>query len=307
MRHSAYILQHTHNPYWRPGLLGREEGQGVLAELVSIPTDGNPLDGVLYQPAVLQHDRCVQFFHGNAMNFYVGPARFLPPALLTEGFACLAYNRRGHDTLSTRNSREPEGNAFQTVEQAIADNEYAAGWLEKRGYRAPGAIGHSNGGVLAAQHVTRHARTPALVLMSAHCGGQRLAAVASRHGLLARDRLDELTARARALVDDGKGDELLLLPGLWHVTSAASFLDLLTETPDLLQLAPEISCPTLFLRGDREPDELYPMEEFQRRSGGPCDIATTEGGDHFYNGVADTVVEVVTRWLRDVLPAAPTA
>jgi hypothetical protein len=30
------------------------------------------------------------------MNFYVGAPRFLPPVLTRLGFACLAFNRRGH-------------------------------------------------------------------------------------------------------------------------------------------------------------------------------------------------------------------
>ena len=38
------------------------------------------------------------------MNFYVGAPRFLPPALTAMGYACLAFNRRGHDILSIRDS-----------------------------------------------------------------------------------------------------------------------------------------------------------------------------------------------------------
>jgi len=39
------------------------------------------------------------------MNFYVGGARFLPPVLTQLGLALVAFNRRVHDILSTRNSR----------------------------------------------------------------------------------------------------------------------------------------------------------------------------------------------------------
>ena len=57
--------------------------------------------------------------HGNTMNFYVGAPRFLPPALTALGFACLAFNRRGHDILSIRNSRAAEGAAFETTAEVI--------------------------------------------------------------------------------------------------------------------------------------------------------------------------------------------
>jgi hypothetical protein len=52
-------------------------------------------------------------FHGNTMNFYVGAPRFLPPVLTRLGLACLAFNRRGHDILTIRDSRAAEGAAFQ--------------------------------------------------------------------------------------------------------------------------------------------------------------------------------------------------
>src|SRR5215210_2273190 len=102
-----------------------------------------------YEPAPQAPIGCVQLLHGNGMNFYVGPLRFLPERLVNLGFACLAYNRRGHDTLSTRNSRVAEGNAFQTTAQAVADNRYATRWLAARGYDDPVVVGHSNGGMLA--------------------------------------------------------------------------------------------------------------------------------------------------------------
>jgi hypothetical protein len=48
----------------------------------------------------------------------------------------------------------------------------------------------------------------------------------------------------------------MLVPGWWYVISAESFLDRMTEMPDVLELAPTIRCPTLFIRGDEESAEL---------------------------------------------------
>jgi pimeloyl-ACP methyl ester carboxylesterase len=162
-------------------------------------------------------------------------------------------------------------------------------------------IGHSNGGTLAVRHVADHPRTPALVLLSAHCGGRDMVARASRAGLLAQDRLDELTRAARRAVAEGRGKELMLLPGWWYATSAASFLDALENCPDLLELAPRIACPVLYLRGDREPRELYPAEAFAERSGGRCDVEIVPGCDHFYVGREQAVTTIVCSWLANVL------
>src|SRR3954447_7014128 len=50
------------------------------------------------------------------------------------------------------------------------------------------------------KHVADHPETPAMVLLSAHGGGRDGVLRTSRAGMLAGDRLDEITARARALV-----------------------------------------------------------------------------------------------------------
>jgi len=275
----------------------------MRATLVTIPTDTTPLDGVFYEPEGAATVGAALLFHGNTMNFYVGAPRFLPPTLTRLGLACLAFNRRGHDILGIRDSRAAEGAAYQLTREAIADNRLAAEWLAAKGFSRPVVIGHSNGGTLAVQHVADHPETPALVLLSAHCGGKSLVARASKTGLMAGDRLDEITAQAHALMAAGRGRELMQLPGWWYVITAESFVDLLGELPDILELAPRIVCPVLYLRGDQEPAELYPAEEFQRRAGGPSEIEIVRNCGHFYVGREDAVVELVTGWLARTMPA----
>jgi pimeloyl-ACP methyl ester carboxylesterase len=239
----------------------------------------------------------VMLFHGNTMNFYVGAPRFLPPVLTKLGFACLAFNRRGHDILSIRDSRAAEGAAFQTNKEGIADNNYAAEWMAQRGFPNPVVIGHSNGGMLAVKHVSDHPETPAMVLLSAHGGGRDGVQRTSRAGMLAADRLEEVTEQAHALVNAGRGRELMLVPGWWYVLSAESFLDRSTEMPDVLELAPTIRCPTLYIRGDEESVENYPAERFKERSGGPCDVKIVENCNHFYVGREAAISKLVADWL----------
>ena len=276
----------------------------LKTSLVSIATDTLSLEGAWYEPAGAEGSNAARgaalLFHGNTMNFYSGAPRFLPPRLAELGYASLAFNRRGHDILAIRDSRAAEGAAFQTIAEAIADNRYAAEWLAARGLPAPIVIGHSNGGMLAVRHVADHPQTPALVLLSAHCGGARMLPLASEAGLLAGDQLPQLTALAKERMKAGKGRELMLLPGWWYVTSAESFLDL-ANCPDILELAPRISCPVLYLRGDAEPRELYPAEEFQRCCAGPCTVEIVPRCDHFYRHRASAIADVVCRWLAQTL------
>ena len=269
--------------------------------LVTIATPTTPLDGAWYEPEGRPAHSAALLFHGNTMNFYTGAPRFLPPALAALGMASLAFNRRGHDILAIRDSRAAEGAAFQTYQEAIEDNRIAARWIAEKGFPQPVVIGHSNGGMLAVRHVAEHPETAALVLLSAHCGGRDMLARTSRAGLLAQDRLAETTEKARRMVEAGNGRALMLLPGWWYVTSAESFLEL-ASCPDILELAPRIRCPVLYLRGDGEPSELYPAEEFARRSAGPCRVEIVPQCDHFYVGREAEVSAIVCRWLASLSP-----
>jgi pimeloyl-ACP methyl ester carboxylesterase len=277
----------------------------MQTEIVSIPTDTTALDGLYYAPpdnpaAGARTGGAALLMHGNGMNFYYGAPRFLPPHLTSAGLGALAYNRHGHDTVSA-STRTAEGSAYQTVAEAIADNEAAARFLAGRGFDRPVVIGHSNGGMLAAHHVAAHPETPALVLLSAHCGGREMLPRGSALGLLAGDRLAELSAHAHTLVDAGRGDDLMLLPGWFYVTTAASFVDMEQNLPALLDDAPKIACPVLYIRGDAEDRGLYPAEAFAEAAAGPVDVRILDDCDHFYRGHEAELGALVTDWLARVL------
>lgn len=272
----------------------------MRTELISIETDNEPMDGALYLPDEAPARGGILLFHGNVSNFYTGIMRALPSALTELKFACLAFNRRSHDILATGSSRIPVGGAFQTVARDIADNRTAAAWFAERGFSKPVIIGHSNGGMLAAQHVADHPDTPALVLLSAHRGGNiehQMANGKAGNGMYAEDQHAAIRRRAEALVSQGRGREIMLMPGWWYVVSAQAYLDRMTNMPDLIVNAARITCPSLFVRGDQEVADIYPAEEFQAATKGTCDIEIVEDCNHYYQGRFDQVSDLVSRWL----------
>jgi pimeloyl-ACP methyl ester carboxylesterase len=233
--------------------------------------------------------------HGNCGNFYTGVPRHVAPLLVQLGYAVLAFNRRGHDILAST-ARERMGGAYQRIHEMIEDNQHAERWLATQGFERPIVIGHSNGGMLAVKHCAGNTSARALVLLSAHMGGKNLFRTISEAGLMAGKRLDEFSARARELIAAGAGSELTQVPGWWWIISAQTFVDYLDVCPDILELAPQVRCPVLFLRGDREAKRVYPGEAFVARAGGPAEFALVPDCDHFYGGREQTAVELIADW-----------
>jgi pimeloyl-ACP methyl ester carboxylesterase len=270
----------------------------MRTELITITTDTTPIDGAYYTPDSANASGGVLLMHGNTMNFYVGAPRFLPPYLTALGYSCLAFNRRGHDILGTRDSRAPEGGAFQTAAEGMADNDRAALWLAQQGFPQPVVIAHSNGGMLGAQFAADHPETRALVLLSAHGGGRDARRYTGKGSqFLAREQSEETLEHAHRLVEAGHGRVLLMVPGWWYVISAESYVDRMLNCPDTVQNASRIGCPSLFVRGDHESPEVYPAERFHEVAGGPCEVAIIEDCDHFYVGREEAVARIVADWL----------
>jgi pimeloyl-ACP methyl ester carboxylesterase len=281
-------------------------GATVKLELISIETETYPLDGILYTPSSGAMRQAAMFLHGNCHNFYMGPSRFMPETLIAGGIACLAFNRRGHDVVTSLSGRDIGGGAFQLAAEALADNRYAAAWLRRRGFSAPIVIGHSNGGVLATQYAADHPDTPAVVLMSAHRGGRGITARISEKGLFARGGHDELVAAAERMIAEGRGKELMLLPGWWWVASAECIVDYANNMPDILDNAGKMRMPVLVMRGAQEPLDLYPAEEFAARCASRrCDLRILAECDHFYTGHEKMVSKLVADWLREACNPPP--
>jgi pimeloyl-ACP methyl ester carboxylesterase len=270
-------------------------------ELVSIETSTYPLDGVFYQPESNTGQGAILIMHGNCGNFYTGVPRHFAPLLARLGYAVLAYNRRGHDVLASV-ARQATGGAYQRIHEMIEDNRYAERWLATRNYDCPIIIGHSNGGMLAVKHCAGNASVRALVLLSAHMGGKNLLRAISQVGLMAGDRFEEFSERAREFVASGRGNDLMQVPGWWWVISAQTFVDYLDACPDISELAPQVRCPILFLRGDREANDVYPGEAFVERAGGPAEFALVPDCDHSYREREQQAINVIVPWLQKISP-----
>jgi pimeloyl-ACP methyl ester carboxylesterase len=272
----------------------------MSVELVSIPSTDGYLDGLFYRSKAQSIRGCVLLMHGNVANFYSGPSRFLPPLLDTAGYSCLAYNRRGHDVIVVESHSGASGGAFQTVAEAAADNNAAVKFLASRcESEAPLiVIGHSNGGMLATCFAVEHPEVSALVLLSAHAGGPESYWRSCANGLMAGAAAQEFLLKARSMVSEGRGKELLILPHWWYAISAESLVDRADNTPDVLANAVLVPCPVLTFRGSRESATAFPMERFAALVGKGSKAVVIEDGNHFYDGSENFVAESIIEWLE---------
>lgn len=83
-----------------------------------------------------------------------------------------------------------------------------------------------------------------------------------------------------------------------RVNSSHTLPDGLTNAPDLLENAKKITCPVLFIRGDQEPNENCPTEDFAKNCPGPCEVAIIPKCDNFLCWGEDKVSKLVTEWLK---------
>ncbi len=70
--------------------------------------------------------------------------------------------------------------------------------------------------------------------------------------------------------------------------------------PDLLDAAPRISCPVLYIVGEDEPEDLYPVGAFADRCPGRVEAVRLAGCGHYYAGCEARVAGIVANWIADL-------
>ena len=266
--------------------------------------DGTALDGVLYArgggSGPTERPPVVNFVHGRSMNFYTGLPRFAAAGLVGAGYDVAAMNRRSAGVAGIRDSFQGVGDAWTLWAEHRMDVEAAVRHLRGLGYRRIVIVGHSQGGLLAADHA---ARDPSLA-------GLILAAPAPMTGLpiiLPDGPREEALARARAMVAEGRGRELLPLPAFPWFMSAAAAVDPFTPglVVPLADLAERYHGPLLVFCGDAEQDPRMvsaARTAYERSPSQAKRLEILEGCGHFYVGYEERVTALLREWLEVQVP-----
>ena len=116
--------------------------------------------------------------------------------------------------------------------------------------------------------------------------------------MFARDRQAELTAQAEAMVAEGSGHELMLLPGWWWVISAESFLDRSPKYSRYRRTCREGPLSVSLLSRRKRTARAYPAEAFAANAAAPCEVRIVPDCDHWSTGHENEVAVVVAEWLE---------
>lgn len=284
------------------------------AELVRVEaSDGLELVGLYAAPPGGGARRAVLHTHGLAGNFYEN--RFIShvcEAVLSKGLAFLATNNRGHDYLSDNLKRMgadtsyvPGGSTRELFQECVHDLEGCSSFLAGRGHEGIYFEGHSLGCSKTVYYLTE--------VGDPRCVGLVLISPPEMFGLQ-EVRLEtdgaEMLERARALVGQGRGEELLET-GRDVPYSAATFLSMYGDpartdifpfrkgrSGDYGRLA-SIPVPILVTYGDVEEAVNVPVEDAvalveEMAASAPNVVSTiVRGGNHVYWGHEDELAAAI--------------
>ncbi len=282
----------------------------MLVDLIDFQTaDGVTLDGIFCAPAEDATPSgpvdAVLLVHGSGGNFYRGTTKAMAADLSAQGYACLAINTKGHDTVWLNQADgQYHGNANEILDNSRLDLKAGVDWLWERGYRRIALLGHSMGAVKVAYYAAaeQDPRVATVIPVSP----VRLSYTYYMESEAAEEfqaniqRADEMEAEDRAL------DLMAVKFPIPQMFSAASYLDKHgpAERYNLVTLAPRITVPMLIIAGE--------LETHVRLRDCARDVATAAinspraeyviipGGDHALNNNTAAASAAALRWLAEL-------
>ena len=261
--------------------------------------DNERLHGALLTPPDGASDLGLIFVHGVAMNFYLPPLFSFGQELAQRGYHSFVINTRGHDWIvRAGNLQKFGGSAYENLVDCVADLDAAIAFLKQRGYKRFILIGHSLGAIKSIIYQGTQRRSDIASIVSCSAPKQFYSERVER-----QPKFRELIATAEQMVEDGKSEELMMVPvgvnpGLF---TARTHLDKYGKDDgnDCRPHAKNVGCPVLAIAGGAEPPFFHDYaKEIVAAAGGQSKYQHVDGANHFYNRHITEMVEVIGQWLE---------
>ncbi len=282
----------------------------VKVELVRVVTeDGVTLQAALYWPEPkvnARPKRAVLVTHGTGGSFYGSITGFLPPLLAEKGYLGLGLNRRDSGHRYYRS----------TFEDGVKDLKAGIDYLISQGAEEIFLVGHSLGSTFVPYYMamTDDPRVKLLGLSGA-IADLRQATVDTHLG--SRTKYDEVVREAKIRMDQGRGDELFLIPLFGRMEALTYHTFLNYRGPDAntvpVNWIPKIQRSFLLLHNSTDKLARVEWQEELKKAGAgkmdyieviDPDTTHTPGQGHSYLGVESKVTMEVANWLarKNFLP-----
>ena len=280
--------------------------------------------GIVFSPPPTQPTPlAVIWVHGWGVNFYLPSYVGIGRAVARLGYAAFSVNTRMHDLGSvqkyTSAGKRVRGGGYWGV--TSEDARDIAAWIdyaEQLGYRRVVIVGHSAGWASVGRYQADSGdkRVAGLVFGSGEVVGNLNGATTS-----GQTEHTGWLQQAQKLVDEGRGEDLMRIPGRSYPSfiSAATELDTLhrpreyadffgtqTANPPILR----VHCPLLAFFGTKddvggEKELLLLKSSVQRVSKGRQNVTTAmiSAGDHEYVGQEEQVAETIAKWVKTEISA----
>lgn len=275
----------------------------VQTEICTFKTaDNERLHGALFTPTEKPADLALIFIHGVAMNFYLPPLFTFGQELAARGFHSFVVNTRGHDWISRAgNLAKFGGSAYENLEDCLPDLDGAVDYMKQRGHHRIILIGHSLGAIKSIIYQGTCRRPEVVGIVSCSAPRQFFSERVARQA-----GFRELIEKAEALVAEGKGEELIPVgvgstPGIFTARSHVNKYGR-DDRNDCRPYAKRLGCPLLAIVGSKEPEFFYDYtREIVAAAEHNAECRLIAGANHFYNGHAAEIVEIIDRWLRRLI------
>ena len=284
----------------------------MLVDLITITSrDGMTLDGIFCEPKAGVTPQgpvdAMLLIHGSGGSFYRVATKAMAEDLRNQGYACLAINTKGHDTVwSPQGSGQYYGNAMEILDNSRHDLAAGIDYLWEKGYRNIGLLGHSMGACKVGYYAATENddRIKTVIPISP----VRL----SYSYYMQSDDAEEfksILAQADQMEAEDRAQELMEVKfPIYQLFSAFSYLDKHgpAERYNLPALAPKIKVPMLVMGGEQETHTRLrdcPQDMVTAAVNSPrAEYYIVPGGNHSLLNSMDQASAKVLEWLASLAP-----